>query len=568
MMKKRMWMALLVGLWVGVGLADDGDNSTFGIAWCDNPNDSVYADSSYYQYIRSTVVGTDLDQDGNPEVIITDYKNGGRVHVFEVVGDNNLQEVWTFSGPGPTGYTSTARSVTTGDIDGDGKGEILVAMTGAGGDTSRQHVGLWVFEWTGNDNDYQLVAQITEFAWEQGGAVVPDRYRCEDLVAGDFDNDGVQEVMWVNNASTAFDNAYIFSIVGDLPGFYVVNQEFIAKRSDLGWGGSSVSGFVTDLDNDGNTDLIVMVWNNIGLQIIEATGPNTYEVKGYLDNIDTEDRYPFAKIVDAYDMDGDGKPELIIGSLLRSRIHFVKAGADVNTSDLTTYTVEFMVNDSTPMFSILGLRAGDQDHGPGSDAPDIYFTDDYGHVWDLEFTGTDLSDPNSYTMYDLYSDFWSDSTWFDSVWVYYSLIPGVVVALGNDLDGDGQKEIFFNSWEVRSSSDYPFYPLDSGFFCMLEHDVTGVQEWEVHYLNPVDLKVFPVPANNQATIRFTMLRKGEVSVEVYDIAGRRVAELYRGQLNQGNHSLQWNTASLQNGVYFIKVKTPEGTVTTRTLISH
>ena len=566
-MKKLLVSVGVVALLVGYIFADDGENTTFGLAATDNIGDSVFADTSYNQYTRSFAVGSDLDQDGKPEIIVTDYKNGGRVHVFEVAGDDSIQEVWMYPGNGYTAYSSTARSVKTGDLDGDGYGEILVAMTGSSGDTSRQHVGLWVFEWTGNDNEYYLAEQINEFGFEQGGFVL-DRFRCEDLAVGDFDGDGVQEVLWVNNGGTSSDNAYIFSISGDLgTHFYTVNQEFIARRTDLGWGGSSVSGFVTDLDADGNTDVIVLIWNNLGLQIIEATGPDAYEVKGYIDNIDTEDRYPFAKIVDAGDLDGDGKPELVFGSLLRSRFHVIEAGNDVNASDLTVHTVEFMVNDTTPMFSMLGLRVGDQDHGPGSDAMDIYFTDDYGHVYDFEYTGTDFSDTASYDIYDIYSDFWSDSAQYDTVWVYYSMVPGVAIELGNDLDGDGQKEVVFNAWESRSSSDYPYMPHETGFINVLEHDWVGVHEWSVGYLNPVALKVYPTPTNEATTIRFNMTRRGHATVTLFDITGRKVSNIYNGILEKGRHEFNLNVSNLASGVYFVKVSTPDGEATSRLVIS-
>ena len=45
--------------------------------------------------IRTVWVATeDLDNDGKPEVITTDYSNNGRVHVMEVNGDN-LEIVWS-----------------------------------------------------------------------------------------------------------------------------------------------------------------------------------------------------------------------------------------------------------------------------------------------------------------------------------------------------------------------------------------------------------------------------------------------------------------------------------------
>ena len=122
----------------------DGDNTTFGLAWQDSPTDSVH------YMMRHVIAGMDLDEDGFPEIIATDYQNGGRVHVFEVTGNNTMEEVWTFQGTGGT-YSTPARSVQVGNLDGDEYPEIILAMTGGSGDTSAAHVGIFIFKWNGTD---------------------------------------------------------------------------------------------------------------------------------------------------------------------------------------------------------------------------------------------------------------------------------------------------------------------------------------------------------------------------------------------------------------------------------
>ncbi len=589
MKKVVVWGSALALLAIGTGRiwaqnAQDGDNTAFNVTLTDGPNDCMLADTNYYGYSRSVVTGSDLDQDGLKEIIVSDYYNGGRIHVFEVT-DGALTEVWCTTGSeNPYGYGP--RSVTTGDLDGDGYAEIIVAMTGGGGDTNRLHVGLWVYEWNGNDNEYGEYdantgnwlpsERIIEFGFE-GDTLFPDRYRCEDLAVGDFDNDGVQEVLWVNNGGSAFDNAYIFSIVGDIGSHFItVDVEAVFKRLELGWGGSSVSGLATDLDADGNTDLVVMVWNNIGFQIIEATAPNTYEAKAYFDNIDSEDRYPFGKIVGTYDLDNDGKPEMVIGALLRSRFYVVEAGDDVTADQITIHgPVEFMENDTTPMYSLLGLRVGDQDHGPGTDAADIYFTDDYRRVVDLEFTGTDLGDPASYTAYTLMApeDFWQDSAQFtdslgNPVWVHYWLQPSVAIALGNDLDDDGNKEVVFCSYEARDNSDYPRMTVETGLLSVLEFNDVGVEEWTLKPNDVVHLNLQPTLVKNEARLAFNLRTRGRVTAEVFDVSGRRVATVFQGQLEAGSHTLTVNAASLASGVYVVRLTTPDGIRTARMVVAH
>ncbi len=586
MKKVAVWGSVLALLTLVPGVtlaqnAQDGDNTAFNLTLTDQVGDYMLADTNYYGYSRAVITGSDLDQDGLKEIIVTDYYNGGRIHVFEVT-DGALEEVWTVTGT-DNPYRSGPRSVTTGDLDGDGFGEIIVAMTGGGGDTNRLHVGLWVYEWNGNDNEYGEYdantgtwvpsERIIEFGFE-GDTLFPDRYRCEDVAVGDFDADGVQEVLWVNNGGSAFDNAYIFSIVGDIGSHFItVDVEAVFKRLELGWGGSSVSGFVTDLDNDGLKDLVVMVWNNIGFQIIEATAPNTYEAKAYFDNIDTEDRYPFAKIVDAYDMDNDGKPEMVIGALLRSRFYVVEAGNDVTADEITIHgPVEFMENDTVPMYSLLGLRVGDQDHGPGTDGADIYFTDDYGRVVDLEYTGTDLGDPASYTPYVIFEDFWQDSAQFtdslgNPIWVHYRMHPSVAIALGEDLDDDGNKEVVFAAHEVSDNSDYPLMTVETGLLNVLEFNDVGVEEWTLKPADGVQLHLQPTLVKDEARLAFNLRTRGRVTAEVYDVSGRRVATLFQGNLDAGSHQITLSAHSLANGVYVVRLSTPDGIRTARMVIA-
>ena len=72
------------------------------------------------------VIVADPDNDGVQEIIATDYTNGGRVHVMEVVGDTVLEIVWSSPASwNPNGSGSTPRFPQVGDCDGDGNPEII-----------------------------------------------------------------------------------------------------------------------------------------------------------------------------------------------------------------------------------------------------------------------------------------------------------------------------------------------------------------------------------------------------------------------------------------------------------
>jgi len=109
--------------------AGDGDNifvPAYGSAEDDTLSDSL---------IRGCAAGSDLDEDGLYEIIVTDYDNGGMVHVYEVTGDNTLEWVWSSAGSN----VDNVRQVGTGDLDNDGIGEII--FVGCDGSWSAEYEG-------------------------------------------------------------------------------------------------------------------------------------------------------------------------------------------------------------------------------------------------------------------------------------------------------------------------------------------------------------------------------------------------------------------------------------------
>ena len=65
-------------------------------------------------------------------------------------------------------------------------------------------------------------------------------------------------------------------------------------------------------------------------------------------------------------------------------------------------------------------------------------------------------------------------------------------------------------------------------------------------------EVYPNPLHDTARIEFSVDRPGPITVSVFDIQGRAVAELSEGPLPAGNHSLIWNPGGLSTGSYFVR----------------
>ncbi|WP_051141307.1 alpha-amylase family glycosyl hydrolase [Salisaeta longa] len=77
---------------------------------------------------------------------------------------------------------------------------------------------------------------------------------------------------------------------------------------------------------------------------------------------------------------------------------------------------------------------------------------------------------------------------------------------------------------------------------------------------------YPNPFHDQTTITYTLPTAGPVTVEVFDILGRRVHVLARGKQSAGLHRVQWNVnesrGPIASGLYIVRL-TANGTTRTR-----
>lgn len=65
--------------------------------------------------------------------------------------------------------------------------------------------------------------------------------------------------------------------------------------------------------------------------------------------------------------------------------------------------------------------------------------------------------------------------------------------------------------------------------------------------------ISPNPFNPATTISFRLEESTTVLLEVYDLAGRRVAELLRGQVEAGDHEVPFDGRGLASGLYFARL---------------
>ncbi|RFM23227.1 MAG: T9SS C-terminal target domain-containing protein [Candidatus Thermochlorobacter aerophilum] len=88
--------------------------------------------------------------------------------------------------------------------------------------------------------------------------------------------------------------------------------------------------------------------------------------------------------------------------------------------------------------------------------------------------------------------------------------------------------------------------------------VTGISSVEREtYLPPLQYELsqnYPNPFNPETTIRFSIARREEVLLEVFDVLGRKVATLVNEQLAPGSYVVRFNAATLSSGIYFYRMR--------------
>jgi hypothetical protein len=77
----------------------------------------------------------------------------------------------------------------------------------------------------------------------------------------------------------------------------------------------------------------------------------------------------------------------------------------------------------------------------------------------------------------------------------------------------------------------------------------------------------PNPANGLVRFRYTVDAPGAADLEIYDVAGRRVASVFAGrQVSAGPGEAQFDTAGLPSGVYFLKLTAGDKAVSRKIVV--
>ncbi len=68
---------------------------------------------------------------------------------------------------------------------------------------------------------------------------------------------------------------------------------------------------------------------------------------------------------------------------------------------------------------------------------------------------------------------------------------------------------------------------------------------------------YPNPFNINTTIKYSLKEKDAISLSIYNITGQKVATLFEGKQEAGDHQITWDAKDISSGIYFAKLETED-----------
>ncbi|HTW91016.1 MAG TPA: FG-GAP-like repeat-containing protein [bacterium] len=502
----------------------------------------------------------------------------------------SLDVIWTI--PGDTSLYAFGASLASGDVNGDGIPDILVAC-----DT-----------YDGNHGTTPLRGRVNIYYGNHIGETKPDIVLRSPVWVGsntprlayaDLNGDGYADiVMGEDMADTGIGIVTIWmggNPMDTTPAFIIRGRNIWWLNNAFGWAVS-----VGDVNGDGHADLAVSAYFTQEQPGRQYTG-RVYVFFGgsSFDSIpdvvlrgghgDPAEEFGTAVSAEG-DFDHDGFHDFYIGASnfgydMRGRMYAYYGGNPLDTSADMAWTGEGpaqFLGDVKPGFL---KTMGDFDYGvEGSPSwPHGFFSpNNCGKVYihkggrpmdsipyicllgrkdsaNLGMAAQSAGDATGDRDDDLVAGapllphyftgatyLWQTGNHFDTVpdaWIQGSAEEqsiGYAVSTAGDLDGDGRAEFMVSNYPSRLAK----------YVWVCKYVSSGIEEEKPRPLSLWRLDVVPNPARGAFSVNYDVPNLSRVSVSLYDIGGRLVRSLSGGYVAPGRHEVKLPSGVLPAGVYF------------------
>jgi len=88
-------------------------------------------------------------------------------------------------------------------------------------------------------------------------------------------------------------------------------------------------------------------------------------------------------------------------------------------------------------------------------------------------------------------------------------------------------------------------------------------------INPIIFeieKAYPNPFNPEINFDINMISREYINIDIYNIQGNKIDNIFNGFLNKGNHTFNWNASNHATGLYIIKVAQENNVLTQKIML--
>ena len=496
--------------------------------------------------------GFDINKNGKKEfVVLADpawaqaLPNVYRPYLFwfEANGDNTYKLLWSTQIPGKNAGDYSYPDFTVADIDKDGNMEITVVVPRWRTDAEDALLYIYEFDNGAFPTDPTISSDLSLRKGMQ--------YRATHVQVDDVDNDGENEVV-VTSRADDYGGAgagrtlmvhHFFG--GDInPGtFGYFEREFIDSSAVLK-GGSVYEFGIVDFDKDGKKEIWVSTWDLLSLAIYEATAKDTYVLQADINQARPANDVGIRKSMRWYDADKDGKLEYYCAGITDAsnpgNLYMIPSTNDVSTLTTASFVTLTPDLEQIDTWTYEGADIGDV-NGDGRMDYIVAGAGIRREIFWYQYKGSGSpADSSNYRMSDMYKDISPTTEHFNLK----------TLNIGNDIDGDGKKEIFLcNLSPKNGTNDAAIIILESKRISTSVDRVNGILP-EGFSLN----QNYPNPFNPMTEIGFAIPASGFVSLRVFDMVGREIVTLVNRELSAGAYKASFDASGLPSGTYFYTLK--------------
>ncbi|MDP6909142.1 MAG: T9SS type A sorting domain-containing protein [Flavobacteriales bacterium] len=149
------------------------------------------------------------------------------------------------------------------------------------------------------------------------------------------------------------------------------------------------------------------------------------------------------------------------------------------------------------------------------------------------------------------------------------LASGDTVGLVSTDDGEGNgAELTWELWQGGTDwyTMVAAWPLDFdfGIWAVVDNSSNGIEDES--YFNGIKADCYPNPSVDVANIVFDLENASKVSLEIYSLSGQKVYNVDKGQLSQGQHTLNIPVSEFGSGTYYYSLNADGNRLTKKMVV--